>query len=82
MRTSFGRLWYSLVAEPGDVRVHLDVPAGLAGHSLRLRLRLPAGERIGAVTVNGAPFGRFAGSQTLDLSGYTGHLEIVAQRIP
>jgi hypothetical protein len=81
MRTSFGPLWYSLVAEPGDVRAHLDVPAGLAGHSLRLRLRLPAGERIGAVTVNGAPFGGFVGPETLDLTGYTGHLEIVAQRI-
>ena len=79
MRTSFGPLWYSLVGEAADVRVHLDVPAGLTG-PLRLRIRLPVGQRIGSVTLNGAPFSRFAGPETLDLSGLTGHLELVVQR--
>jgi hypothetical protein len=80
LRTSFGPLWYSLVADAAAVHVYLDVPAGLRG-PLRLRLRLPPGQRLGAITVNGTPFGRFAGSETLDLSGLKGHLELVAQRL-
>ena len=61
------------------MRVSLDVPAGLAG-PLRLRLRLPAGQQLGAVTLGGAPFDRFADPETLDLTGLTGHVELVAQR--
>ena len=79
LQTSFGRLSYSIDAAPSAVRVSLDVPAGLAG-PLRLRLRLPAGQRLGAVTIGGVPFDRFADPETLDLTGLTGHVELVAQR--
>jgi hypothetical protein len=61
------------------VWVSLDVPAGLS-RSLLLRLRLPAGQQLGAVTVGGVPFERFADPETLDLTGLTGHVELVAQR--
>ena len=79
MQTSFGPLSYSLDAGADAVRVQLDVPARLDG-ALRLRLRLPAGERIGDVALDGAPFDRVAGPETLDLSGLKGHLELVVQR--
>jgi hypothetical protein len=80
MQTSFGPLSYSLDADAAAVRVHLDVAERLSG-PLRLRVRLPAGERIGAVTLAGTPFDRFADPETLDLSGLTGHVELVVQRI-
>ncbi|HUI36282.1 MAG TPA: hypothetical protein VLZ04_02205, partial [Gaiellaceae bacterium] len=79
LQTSFGRLSYSIDAGPSAVRVSLDVPAGLAG-PLRLRLRLPAGQQLGAVTVGGVPFDRLADPETLDLTGLTGHVELLAQR--
>jgi hypothetical protein len=79
MQTSFGPLSYSLEAGPDAVRVQLDVPTGLNG-PLRLRLRLPGGERIGDVSLDGAPFNRVAGPETLDLSGLKGHLALVVQR--
>ena len=79
LQTSFGRLSYSIDAGPSAVRVSLDVPAGLAG-ALRLRLRLPAGQQLGAVTVGGVPFDRFADPETLDLTGLTGHVELLAER--
>jgi hypothetical protein len=79
LQTNFGRLAYSLDAGPAAVSVSLDVPSGLAG-PLRLRLRLPAGQRLGAVTLGGLPFDRFADPETLDLSGLSGHVELVAQR--
>jgi hypothetical protein len=80
MRTSFGPLSYSLDARATDVRVALDVPEGFRG-PLRLRVRLPAGERLGAVTLGGAPYDRFADPETLDLSGLTGHVELVVGRV-
>jgi hypothetical protein len=79
MQTSFGPLSYSLTASGDAVRVQLDVPARLNG-ALRLRLRLPPGERIGEVTLDGAPFERTAGPDTLDLSGLTGHVELIVRR--
>jgi hypothetical protein len=42
---------------------------------LHLRLRLPQGRRIDAVTLDGRPFRRFdAATGTIDLSGRTGSL--------
>ena len=79
MQTSFGPLSYSLEAGAQAVRVQLDVPSRLSG-ALRLRLRLPAGERVGGVTLAGAPFDRAVRPETLDLSGLTGHVELVVQR--
>jgi hypothetical protein len=80
MQTSFGPLSYSLDARAGDVRVQLDVPPGFSGR-LRLRLRLPEGERLGTATHHGAAFDRIADGETLDLSGLTGHVELVVPRV-
>ena len=43
---------------------------------------LPAGLKLGAVTVNGKPYTRFADPETIDLSGATGHFDVVARRLP
>ena len=77
LQTSFGPLTYSLAADDASVRASIDLPPGFSG-PLRLRLRLPAGERVGATTVNGAAFRGFVDGQTLDLSGRSGHLDVVA----
>jgi hypothetical protein len=79
LQTSFGQLAYSIDAGPAYVHVSVDVPPGISG-PLRLRLRLPAGQTLGHVTVAGLPFDRLADPETLDLSGVKGHVEIVAQR--
>jgi hypothetical protein len=79
MQTSFGPLSYSLEARAAAVRVQLDVPPGFSG-PLRLRLRLPEGERLGAATRDGAAFDRIADGETIDLSGLTGHVELVVGR--
>jgi len=76
--TSFGPLSYSLRASSTAVRATVDVPE----HSRRLmlRLRLPRGKRIAAVTLGGRPFRRFdASTSTLDLTGLSGSLDLVAR---
>ena len=77
LRTSFGPLTYSIDATASTVHAAIDVPPGFGG-ALRLRLRLPAGERLGATTVNDAPFRAFVDAETLDLSGRSGHLDVTA----
>lgn len=78
--TSFGPVSYELDAVPGEVDGSLDVPAV---PRLQLRLRLPAGRRLEAVSVDGRPYRRFDPvSGTIDLSGYHGHVELVAQVRP
>ena len=81
LQTSFGPLTYTIDSAADAVHVQLDVPAGLAG-PLRLRLRLPSGQRIGGVTVDGNPWHAFAGPETIDLTGATGHLEVIVSRVP
>lgn len=80
LQTSFGPLSYTLDAGASAVRVGLDVPPGLTG-PLRLRVRLPAGQVLGEVTLAGVPFERFADPETLDLTGLRGHLELVVRRL-
>jgi len=76
MPTSFGPVSYELAAGAGSVRAVVAVPPRRPA-SLRLRLRLPGGARIGAVTVGGRPFARVDRTTgTLDLSGLRGRLEI------
>ena len=78
-RTSFGSLSYSLVARKASVRVRLTVPRRVRPAALRLRLRLPVGKRITSVSVGGRAFERFdSGSGTIDLSGLTGRVNLVA----
>jgi hypothetical protein len=81
LQTSFGQLSYTLDATSTDVRASIDLPAGYLG-PLRLRLRLPDGQHLGAVTVGGHTYHRLADPQTIDLSGATGHVDVVARRLP
>ena len=79
LQTSFGQLSYTLDATATDVRASIDLPAGYVG-PLRLRLRLPAGQHLGAVTVGGNDYNHLADPETIDLSGLTGHIDVVARR--
>ena len=79
MQTSFGPLTFTIDSAADAVHVQLDVPPGITG-PLRLRLRLPNGQRIAAVTVNGAPWYGFAGPETIDLTGLSGHVDLLAVR--
>jgi hypothetical protein len=81
LQTSFGQLSYTLDAGATSVRASIDLPSSFSG-PLRLRLRLPAGQQLGTVTVNGLPTTRFLGPETIDLSGATGHVDVVARRLP
>jgi hypothetical protein len=78
--TSFGPLSYSLAATAGAVSAAVDVPERTPPRALSLRLRLPRGGRIAAVTVSGRAWSRFdRATGTIDLSGLTGHLDVVAR---
>jgi hypothetical protein len=74
--TSFGRVSYSIVRAGDEVRVEVTPPASPAPATLRIRLRLPAGERINSVELagNAVPFDVRTG--TIDLSGRHGVLEL------
>jgi hypothetical protein len=79
IRTSFGPLSYTLRARSGSVTARLSVPRRLGSAGLRLRLRLPNGERITSVTVGGHAFTRFdPNSETIDLTGLHGRVNLVA----
>jgi hypothetical protein len=78
--TSFGPLSYTLDADAVSVRASIDLPSGFTG-PLRLRLRLPAGERLGTVTVGGVSTKSLIGPETIDLSGTSGHVDVVARRL-
>ncbi|MHB9106911.1 MAG: glucosidase family protein [Armatimonadota bacterium] len=80
--TDFGPASYSLEAmDNGLVRASLKVPPRLTPQDrLHLRVRVPAGQGITGVTVNGKPhtgFDRDTG--TIDLTGHSGQLELVIQ---
>jgi hypothetical protein len=81
LQTSFGELSFTIDAGAASVRASIDLPSGFTG-PLRLRLRLPAGQRLGTVTVNGLPATGFLDPETIDLSGATGHVDLVARRLP
>jgi hypothetical protein len=73
--TSFGPVSYTLRRDGETVRAALTVPAAPA---VRLRLRLPAGERITVVRLEGRLVPYDARTDTIDLSGRHGHLALVA----
>ena len=79
--TGFGPLSYTIQSTARAVRVSLDAPrrSPLRALHLRLRLRLPKGDRISAVAVNGRRVTRFAEPETIDLPSRPGHVEVVAQ---
>jgi hypothetical protein len=80
--TSFGLLSYSLRATRSSVRASLEVPAAPAPRTLELRLRLPAGERVTEVFLDGRRYRRFdRATGTIDLSGERGRVSLVARYV-
>jgi hypothetical protein len=78
--TSFGPLSYTLSSAAGVVRASIVVPSESPPRRLSLVLRLPHGERLTTMTLDGAPFTRFnRSSGSIDLSGRKGMLELEAR---
>ena len=80
--TSFGPVTYSLVARSDTIHASVDVPGRPAPKTLKLRVRLPRGQRVDSVTVNGMPLELPAGEspgETIDLSGLAGRLEVIVR---
>jgi hypothetical protein len=77
--TSFGPLSYSIESASHSVRVSLDVPGRAPLRLLRLRLRLPKGDRIVSTAVNGQTAAAVRMPETIELPTRAGHVEIVAR---
>src|SRR5207342_1815304 len=73
--TSFGLVSFSIERHGRLVHVTVDPPASPRPRWLRLRLRLPAGDRVAAVRLAGRPLRRAAMTATIDLSGLAGRLD-------
>ena len=79
--TSFGPVSYTIDARDPSIRVQVTVPRRNPPETLRLRLRLPAGQRITGVDLGGHAFHGFVpGNETIDLSGLRGRLDLVVTR--
>jgi hypothetical protein len=76
--TSFGPLSYELNAASGQINGTVEVPSRRPPGSVRLRLRVPAGQTVVAARVNGRPRPFDRRTATIDLSGLHGTLSIVA----
>jgi hypothetical protein len=71
--TQFGPVSFSIAAGASSADVAVEVPRRSRPRTLRLRLRLPDGKRITAVSLAGSPYRRFdAATGTIDLSGRAG----------
>jgi hypothetical protein len=79
--TSFGPISYTIESGARSIRVSLEVPGRVPMGALGLRLRLPKGDRLSAVSVNGHRAGRLAKTGTIGLPHRPGHVAIVAQVI-
>jgi hypothetical protein len=66
--TSFGRVSYSLSRGGSSVEIHLVLPAHARA---RLRIRVPAGERVASVSVGPRRL-PFSAPATVDLSAFHG----------
>ena len=80
--TDFGPVSYTLEAVGKDlVRASVVVPPRLTPRDrLSLRVRVPAGQDIIHVTVNGQPHGKFErATGTIDLTGQSGQLALTIQ---
>ena len=77
--TSFGPVSFAIAAGDRSARVTVDAPRRSSPATLSIRLRLPHGERLTAVTLAGRPWTRFdPRTGTIDLSGRTGALALEA----
>jgi len=80
--TSFGPVSYSIEARTDLIVASVEVPARPAPKTLKLRLRLPRGQHVESVAVNGEPVEPPPGQQlgeTIDLSGLGGRLEVLVR---
>jgi hypothetical protein len=77
--TSFGPLTFTIRSTNRAVRISLDVPQRAPLRTLSLRVRLPHGDRISSVVVDGRPVAGLVTAETFDLPHRPGHLEIVAR---
>jgi len=78
--TTFGTVAFSIQARKGSVNVTVDVPTRGSLEALHLRLRLPRGNRISEVTLDGRPYRRFdVRTELIDLSGRSGRLNLVVR---
>ncbi|MBO7680220.1 MAG: hypothetical protein J6S75_11180, partial [Thermoguttaceae bacterium] len=80
--TFFGPVSAALTShiDSGMIRVTVTLPERKQPKSTRLILRTPGRRRMSAVTVNGREYTRFsAESETIDLTGLTGTVEIEAR---
>jgi hypothetical protein len=80
--TSFGPVSYSIERQQDAVHIDVIPPSSPAPATLRLRLRLPAGQKIATVDLSGQPVRYDAKSSTIDLTGRRGELELVATVAP
>jgi len=76
--TSFGRVSFSIERHGRVVRVRVSPPTSPPPPSLRLRLRLPAGERLTAVRVGAERMPFDVKTGTIDLSGRKGRVDLRA----
>jgi hypothetical protein len=77
--TAFGPISFTIARSEHAVRIDLRPPSRAPGRPLTLRLRLPAGQRLGTVELDGRPFDRVdRTTATIDLTGMTGELELTA----
>lgn len=80
--TSFGPVSYTIEARTDSILASVEVPTRPAPKSLKLRLRLPRGQHVESVTVNGKPaeppLGEKLG-ETIDLGGLGGRLEVIVR---
>jgi len=76
--TSFGLVSFSIQSRESSVSVTANVPTRAVLRTLSLRLRLPRGNRIATVTLDGRRYRRFdPRAEAIDLSGRTGRLVLV-----
>lgn len=83
--TCFGPVSYTLAAASSGRRVTatVEVPSRDLVGALRLKLRLPGKPRLQRVTVNGESHTHFdSDAETIDLTGLTGTLKVVADTAP
>jgi hypothetical protein len=78
--TSFGPVSFTLDARRGFVQVALELPARRPAQGVQLRLRLPRGNRLTGVTLDGRAWRRFdPRAETIDLAGQRGAVALVAR---
>ena len=74
--TRFGPVTYSLEASAHDVSVHVEIPKGKRARTIRLRLRLPPGERIVGLSAH-YRFNR--ATSTIEIPSRASSLDFVAR---